>query len=109
MLVAGVILLIKATLVTPTIRLLSYKNRFKNTSVEKEELFPYADEPFEEFLLLLHDAFRSGYEFTGQEEEDLLKPFVGALQKQDLGRVRDPEIRDYLAGELKKKKWGYKA
>jgi SpoVK/Ycf46/Vps4 family AAA+-type ATPase len=100
-------LLDTTTRVTPTIRLLSYKNRFRSTSGEKPRRFPYADEPYEEFLLLLFDAFCSGYEFTGQDQKELLKHFAKALQKQDLERVRDPEIRDKLEGELKK--WGYRA
>jgi AAA+ superfamily predicted ATPase len=100
-------LLNNTTQVTPTIRLLSYKSRFRSTSGEKPRRFPYADEPYEEFLLLLFDAFCSGYEFTDQEKGELLEPFAKALQKQDLKHVRDKDIRHKLASKLET--WGYKA
>ena len=97
----------KAMEITPTIRLLSYKSRFRSTAGKYSQKFPYADEPYEEFLLLLYDAFNSGYEFTYPEEKELLSPFSEALKKQDLERVRDKNIRTELQSELKKR--GYKA
>jgi DNA polymerase III delta prime subunit len=83
--------------VTATIRLINYRGRLRDTSDDPAE-FPYADEPYEEFLLLLHDAFQSKYELAEGER--------GMLEKLDLltklDRVRDAEIRDALRQELKR-------
>ena len=93
--------------VTPAIRLLSYKNRFRSTAGEDPHRFPYADEPYEEFLLLLFDALQSGYKFTDLELTELLRPFATALKKQDLERVRDKDIYKELSASLAK--WGFAA